>query len=268
VRVKPFADFSNESKPTTTMSAIGTPHAATRRAEFWAGVRGAFPVIVGATPFAVIFGALAVTSGLLPLTAAALSLLVFAGSAQFIAVGLVASGTGVALIIATTLVVNLRHLLYGATLAPYVRRLSQPWLALLGFTLTDEAFVTSISRYNQPDVSPYKHWYFFGAAIGLYVNWQFWTLVGIVAGQAAPAEQIARLGLDFAATATFIGMIIPLARGRAGLAAALSAAMASLVFYNLPGRLGLMVAALVGVGVGVAVERRGGQAAERSDERA
>src|SRR5574341_1141209 len=168
----------------------------TRRAEFWAGVRDTFPLELGAIPFAMIFGAGAVANGISPAGAQAMSLFVFAGSAQFISSQLVGNGVGVWFIVLTTFVVNLRHALYGATLGPYLKRLPQRWLVPLGFWLTDESFVIVFSRYNQPDDSPYKHWYFLGSEIFMYVNWNFWTLVGIVGGQRIP--NVASLGLDFA----------------------------------------------------------------------
>ena len=118
----------------------------TPKAEFFSGMKAIIPLVVGAIPFGIIFGALASTSGLSPLAAQGMSLIVFAGSAQFIAAGLVASGASTIIIVLTTLVVNLRHMLYAATLAPHMQKLPQRWLLPLGFWLTDESFVASITR--------------------------------------------------------------------------------------------------------------------------
>jgi 4-azaleucine resistance transporter AzlC len=227
-----------------------------RRAEFWSGVRDTIPLVIGAAPFGVIFGAMAVTGGLSPGGAQAMSLFVFAGASQFIAVGLIASSTGIGIIILTTFIVNLRHALYAATLAPHMKRLPQRWLIPLGFWLTDESFVVTAARYNRPDRSPYKHWYFFGSAVFMYTNWQACTYIGLQAGQAIPAEQVARLGLDFAALATFTGMLIPMIRSRPALMAVLVAGVTAVLFNPLPGRIGLIVAALLGVAAGVIVEVR------------
>src|SRR5689334_22326555 len=134
----------------------------TRRSEFIAGMRDTLPLEVGAIPFGIIFGALAVNSGLSPFAAMGFSLFVYAGSSQFIGANLVAQGVGIPLIIFTTFIVNVRHALYGVTLAPYVKHLPQRWLLPLGFWLTDETFVMVVTRYNQPDTSPFKHWYHFG----------------------------------------------------------------------------------------------------------
>jgi 4-azaleucine resistance transporter AzlC len=181
-----------------------------------------------------------------------MSLFVFAGSAQFIASQLFGSGVGVVVIVLTTFVVNLRHALYGATLAPYLKHLPQRWLAPLAFWLTDESFVVVISRYHQPDKSPHKHWYFLGSEVFMYVNWNICTLIGIIAGQRIP--NLADLGLDFAMTVTFIGMLIPQIKNRALLASSVVAGVTAVIAYPLPNQAYLIAAAVLGIAAGVLVE--------------
>jgi len=217
--------------------------------EFFNGAKAIFPLEVGAIPFGIIFGALAVTSGLSPAGTMSMSLFVFAGASQFIAAGLIASGTGIFLIIATTFIVNLRHVLYSATLAPYVKNLPQKWLIPLGFWLTDEAFVVTIQRYQEKDTSPHKHWFFFGAAIFMYINWAAFTFVGIKAGQSI--KDPASWGLDFAMIVTFIGMLIPMIKSKSIILAVVSAAVSSVLFNNLPYQMGLFLAAIIGITAGV-----------------
>lgn len=224
-----------------------------RREEFLAGARAIVPLMIGSIPFAIIFGALAVTSGLSPQAAAAMSAIVFAGSAQFVAVGMVAAGAGMWMIIFTTLIVNLRHVLYGATIAPNVRQLSQRWLIPLGFLMTDESFVVAIQRYNRGDGAPFKHWYHLGTSVSLYINWQLFTWLGLWAGRAIPNP--GAWGLDFAFPATFIGMLVPLITSRSIMACVFSAGSAALLFHSLPNQLGLIVAAICGVGAGIAAEQ-------------
>jgi 4-azaleucine resistance transporter AzlC len=223
-----------------------------RRSEFWAGVKDTIPLVVGAIPFGIIFGAVAVTNGLSPVGAMAMSGFVFAGSAQFIASGLIAGGASTAVIILTTFVVNLRHALYSASLAPYMKHLPQRWLAPLGFWLTDESFAIVIARYTRADDSPYKHWYFLGSAIFMYVNWNLCTYIGLRAGQAIPDAR--GLGLDFAMVVTFIGIVVPLVKSRAIMVAVTVAGISAVLANPLPNKLGLMVAALLGVAAGVLVE--------------
>ena len=155
----------------------------TRRGEFVAGVKDTFPLVLGAMPFGIIFGALALNAGLTAGAALGMSLFVFAGSAQFLGAGLVGQGAALGLIVLTTFVVNLRHALYSASLAPYMKRLPQLWLLPLGFWLTDETYAVVIRRYQRDDESPYKHWYFLGSEVFMYLNWNLCTVIGIVAGQ-------------------------------------------------------------------------------------
>jgi len=223
-----------------------------RRSELIAGIRDTLPLEVGGIPFGIIFGALAVNSGLSPAAAMGFSLFVYAGSAQFIGANLVRQGVGILLIVFTTFIINVRHGLYGATLAPHVKRLPQRWLLPLGFWLTDETFVMVINRYNKPDTSPYKHWYHLGAAVFMYLNWNFWTLVGIVAGQSIP--DLTRYGLDFAMDVTFIGMILPQLKNRPMTLAALVAGMSAVIFNNVPNKLGLIIAVCIGIAVGIMTE--------------
>ena len=235
----------------THSSPLSQSH--TPRSEFWAGVKATFPLVVGAVPFGIIFGALAVTSGLTAWATQAMSLFVFAGSAQFIAAGLVAQGSSLIVIIVTTFVVNLRHMLYAATLAPHTKNLPQRWLLPLGFWLTDESFVAVIKRYLQDDDSPNKHWFFFGSAIFMYTNWQLCTLIGIIAG--GLIDDPLKWGLDFAMIVTFIGMLVPMVKDWSVVSSVLASGLAAFLLRNLPNKLGLIVAALIGLAVGMLVYR-------------
>lgn len=230
----------------------------TARSEFWSGCRAIIPLIVGAIPFGIIFGTLSASSGLSFGGAMAMSAFVFAGSSQFIALGLLSSNTALPLIILTTFVVNLRHLLYAVSLVPYVRHLPQSWKLLIGFWLTDEAFAIGITRYHQPDKSPHKHWYYFGAAVFMYVNWQLWTWVGLTVGQLIP--DATQWGLDFAISVTFTGMIIPYLINRPMIIAVVVAGVVSMLAHGLPHQLGLMVAAIAGITAGVLGEGRNSHA--------
>ncbi len=224
------------------------------RAEFLAGMKATIPLVIGAFPFGVIFGALAITSGISIPGTIAMSLFVFAGSAEFIGVGLVAQGVSVPIIILTTFMVNLRHALYSATLAPYVKHLPQRWLLPLGYMLTDEAFVIASTHYNQPGDPTYKHWYWLGSDVLLFVCWQLFTWIGIFAGTRIPDPS--RLGLDFALSVSFIGMLVPLMKSRPVVTAVVVAGIVAVIANPLPNKLGLMVAALAGVAAGVIIESR------------
>ncbi len=226
--------------------------ASSRRAEFLTGMQDTIPLIVGAIPFGIIFGTLAIGSGLSFAGTMAMSAIVFAGSAQFIALELLAAGTGWPFIVLTTFVVNLRHILYSATLAPYVKRLSQQWQIPLAFWLTDETFVVVANRYCHAGDSPYRRWYYLGSALLMYVNWQFATFLGLTIGRFIP--NAAAWGLDFALPITFIGMVIPYLKDKPMAAAVGASGVVALIAYPMPNKLGLMAATLAGIAVGIAVE--------------
>jgi predicted branched-subunit amino acid permease len=124
---------------------------------------------------------------------------------------------------------------------------------MVGFWLTDEAFAVAIRRYQQSDSSPFKHWYYLGAALFMYGNWQICTWLGLTVGQLIP--NAAAWGLDFAMVATFIGMVIPYLRNRPMVVAVVVTGIVSVLANGLPHKLGLMVAAIAGVAVGVTLDR-------------
>ena len=118
------------------------------RSEFIAGVKAELPITLGVIPFGMIYGVLAMGAGLPASAAMAMSSIVFAGSAQFVAAQLFRSGTPGLVIVLTAFVVNLRHMLYSASVAP-TSRISPQWKWLLAYLLTDEAYAVAITRYNR-----------------------------------------------------------------------------------------------------------------------
>jgi len=224
-----------------------------RKQEFVRGVRDTLPLLLGAFPFGLIYGAVAATAGLSSSAAMAMSAFVFAGSSQFIAVGLVAAQTPVAIIILTTLIVNLRHMLYSATLVPYLKDLPSTWRVALAFWLTDDTFAVTVHRFQQGDASAEKHWYQLGSSLAMYLNWQFWCWSGLILGQKIP--NASEWGLDVAMPITFIGMIIPFVKTIPMAVCVLTAGTASLLTLTLPYKLGIVVSAFAGIAAGLMTER-------------
>ncbi len=230
------------------------------RTEFLSGVRDELPILVGVIPFGMIYGVLALSSGIASMPAQAMSSIVFAGSAQFITTQLVGHGTPALVIVLTAAIVNLRHALYSASLAPYLQKLKPAWKWLLAYLLTDEAYVVTISHYRNPDnalpgaESPgNKHWYFLGAGLALWSTWQVSTAAGIFIGAQVPANW----SLDFTIALTFIALAVSNLRDRPSLAAAVAAGVTAVLAYGLPFKLGLVLAALVGILVGVSLASGG-----------
>jgi 4-azaleucine resistance transporter AzlC len=220
--------------------------------EFWRGFRDTLPLVIGAIPFGIIFGTFSGGAGLSVWGTMGMSLFVFAGSSQFIAMGLVGAGTIWPMIVLTTFVVNFRHLLYTATLLEHLKRLPHRWQVVLAFGLTDETFAVAVHRWFQKDHSPYKHWYQLGSMTFMYTNWNLCTLIGLAAGRML--QQIGGWGLDFAMVAAFIGMVIPYLKDKPNYCAVLAAGLSALVLNSMPHKLGLIIATIIGMVAGIAAE--------------
>ena len=217
---------------------------------FWAGVRAEIPLVIGGFPFGMIYGALAINAGLPTSAVQMMSSLVFAGSAQFITTELVRESAPGLVILLTIAVVNLRHMLYSASLAPYLASLSTRWKALLAYLLTDEAYAPTVIHYEKEGATPFGHFFLLGAGLTLWIDWQISTALGIFLGAAIPESW----SLDFALPLTFIAMVVPVLKDRPAIAAAISAGVVALFAHTLPYQLGLIVAALAGIMVGTWLE--------------
>ncbi|GAB4454271.1 MAG: AzlC family ABC transporter permease [Anaerolineales bacterium] len=220
--------------------------------QFWAGVRAELPLLIGVFPFGMIYGALALNAGLSKAAAQMMSSIVFAGSSQFVAAQLIHESAPGLVIVLTIAVVNLRHMLYSASLAPYLAPLSTRWKTLLAYLLTDEAYAPTILHYERSGVQPFGHWFLLGAGLALWSTWQVSTALGIFLGASIPDAW----SLDFALPLTFIAMVVPALKGRPYIAAALSAGIVALAAHALPFKLGLILAALTGIAAGTILEGR------------
>ncbi len=222
--------------------------------EFISGVKGELPILVGVVPFGMIYGILALGAGMSTGEAQAMSAVVFAGSAQFMLVQMAGAGTPTLVMVLTGFVINLRHALYSASVAPYLRHLSTPWKALLAYLLTDEAYAVIITHYNKADEghANFKHWYYLGAGLALWSSWQISSAVGIFLGTRVPPEW----SLDFTLALTFIALVIPALEDRASLLSAIAAGFTAVLAFDMPYKLGLLTAALVGILFGLWGEER------------
>lgn len=222
------------------------------RCNFWAGVRAESPLLIGVMPFGMIYGVLAISSGMPSEMAQLMSSVVFAGSAQFMTVQLLHAGTPLLMVVLTAFVINLRHALYSASIAPYVRKLPTGWKCLLAYLLTDEAYAVTMNHYNQKEeIGDHDHWFFLGAGLTLWISWQASTALGIFLGAQVPESW----QLDFALPLTFIALVAPSLKERAGLVAAVSSGVVSVLAIGLPFRIGIIIAAAVGVLAGSLVSR-------------
>ncbi|WP_435180160.1 AzlC family ABC transporter permease [Halorussus sp. AFM4] len=219
------------------------------RSDFTAGVRVVAPILLGVVPFGMVAGAAAVGVGIPAAQAVAMSVVIFAGASQLAAIELVGRGAPALVVVATVLVVNLRHVMYSASIAPHFARLSARWKAGLSYLLTDQAYAVSVLRFERdPETS--RRWYYLGVALPLWLVWQAATVVGVVLGARVPEGW----HLEFAVPLVFLAVLVPAVTDRATAAAALVGGAAAIAANGLPYNLGLVTAAVVGIAAGMVAE--------------
>lgn len=215
--------------------------------ELTGGIKAELPILLAVAPFGMIYGALALNAGMSAAAAQAMSSVVFAGSAQLMSVQLFGNGAPALVIIMTILVINLRHALYSASIAPYMKKLSPAWKGVLAYLLTDEAYVVTITHYRENGTGQNRNWFFLGAGLMLWSTWQASTALGIFLGSQVPADW----SLDFTLALTFIALLVPSLKDRPSILAALAAGVTAVLAAGLPYKLGLVLAALVGILAGL-----------------
>lgn len=213
------------------------------------GITDALPLYVPAIPFALVIGLAIVESGINVFSGWSGSWLIFGGAAQLTLVSLLGSGAAVIAAITAALVVNARHLMYSAAMAPTFQ--SQPaWFRWVGpYVLIDQMFaLTSIQVDQEPDVF---RTYYLAAGATFWTLWQITTAIGIALGPVVPEDW----NLEFAVPLLFIGLIVLGIDKSSKVVAALVGAATTFLFASLPNRSGLLIGALVGILAGTVVER-------------
>jgi predicted branched-subunit amino acid permease len=220
------------------------------RLEFRAGLRASLPLLVAVGPFGLVTGVAMAAAGIPAFEAMAMSVIVYAGSSMLAAAQLVSAGAPALVIVLAVAIVNLRHFMYSASIRPLLA--GEPlWRRLVfAYALVDNTYAMFMQRYGTHPGQPGKFDYFMGLTAPIWVCWQVTVGIGIAVGARLPAAW----KLDFAAPLAFIAMTVPFLRGRPMLAAAASAGATAVLAAGLPLKLGLMLAAVVGICAGLAVE--------------
>ena len=200
------------------------------------GVIDILPMLLGTAPFGVIFGAYALEMNLGFEGTQGFSIFIFAGSSQFVGASLYGQGTSLIVLAVTTFFINLRHLLYGASLGPRLLNVSPIERLMMSFFLTDESFAI-VSRFTRV-----KARYYWGAALAMYVNWQIWTLIGFTLG--SYLKGISSMNLGFVMVPAFLAIIVPQIKNKNSLICCITATGLSILFIDLPHQLGLIIATL------------------------
>ncbi len=214
------------------------------------GLSAAWPICLGYFPIGLSLGVLAQKGGLAPWQMAAMSILVFAGGSQFIAVAMIGIGASPLAIISTTFMVNLRHLLMSSALSVHFPGVSRRFLALFAYGLTDESFAVNMTRFNQGEWHRYSALTLNHAA---NTTWIVSTVAGVYLGQLVPPGAA---GVDFALTGMFICLLVFQLRGPVFTITALIAAASALLTYLwLPGNAYVIVASCMAATIGLILKR-------------
>jgi len=227
------------------------------RPEFRQGVRDVIPLLLGIVPFGFIAGIATVNAGLGLPEAVGLSAIVFAGAAQLAALELIGRDAPLAIIVVTAVVINLRMLMYSASIAPHFQTLSRRLKATVAYLLTDQAYALSIARYRAEDSTPSVA-YYLGVAVTLWVVWQLTTISGVVLGTSVPES----LGLEFAVPLVFLALLVPAMEDGPTTIAGIVGGIVAAGTAGLPLNLGLLVGATAGIVAGLLTEARTGVSAD------
>ncbi|HSD56591.1 MAG TPA: AzlC family ABC transporter permease [Methanotrichaceae archaeon] len=226
----------------------------TERAQFRdlikGGMRAVWPICIGYIPLGLAFGILAQKAGFDLLEIALMSVVVFAGSSQFIAVAMLSVGAAPVSIVLTTFMVNLRHVLMSSALAVYLHHVSRRFLSLFAYGVTDESFAVNMVKFREGGWHPYQ-----ALTVNHVANfaWIVSTVLGGYGGQFIAAGSF---GIDYALSAMFLCLLTFQLRGRIYvLTAIISGALAIAVSLLLPGNFFVIIASLLGATAGFALKR-------------
>jgi predicted branched-subunit amino acid permease len=214
------------------------------------GFRSFLPMSVGLIPWAMVTGMAMVSTGLTPLQAMGMNVIVFAGTAQLGTLPLIAAGAPLWLIVVTALALNLRFLIFSAAIAEGFRGVGTPMRWFSGHLLTDGAFAHCLDKMLKVDDTRWRLGYFLAPALWSWLLWQVFALIGVLATESIPKHW----SLEFMASIALLVLLIPMAKQRPMLVAAAVGGVTSVALRGMPLRLGLIVGIVAGICAGFAAE--------------
>ncbi|WP_273039187.1 AzlC family ABC transporter permease [Tepidanaerobacter syntrophicus] len=214
------------------------------------GIKRAIPIVFGYIPVGFAMGVTASNTGLTPFETGLMSVFVYAGSAQFVAIDMIRSNASFIAIIITTFLVNLRHLLFSASLAPHFQHIKQKLILIISFFITDESFAVSITDAEQGFLS---HSYYLGLYITAYLSWILSTVIGAAFGNLIPNTKA--LGFDFALPGMFLALLcMQLKNIKFIFVSLISGLLSIILIYLMPGNWNVILAAVIAAVIGVFID--------------
>lgn len=222
------------------------------RVAFIRGTIACLPLTLACAPWGLLAGSTAIDAQLTPMQAQGLSMFVFAGAAQLVAIGMIKGEASVLSILLTTLLLTSQHLLYAMHLRPVLSPLAPKWRCGLGFLLTDEFFAL-VSPFDR---QTFNRWYALGVGLCMYVGWNLFTCLGVVLGKSIPG--LDQLGLEFSIAATFIALITPVVRSVPTVICVAVSLLSVVLFSYWQWESAIVLAGLAGMTAGYLSKRLGG----------
>jgi len=212
---------------------------------FQKGILDVMPLTIPVIPFGIIYGVVGVEMGLTPLMTFAMSFIIFGGASQIAFCQLFSAGASPLVMLGSVAAINSRHFLYGAVLSQYFNKLNFHWRILLSYLMTDQAFSVSSSylKNNQSKINAKYH--MLGSGFSLWLLWQISTLAGIFLGNIVPEQ----LGLTFTIPLTFLALIVSELRKLDHIIVIFISGASSLVFYNFPYKIYIILSAFIALSV-------------------
>ncbi|MGC9325483.1 MAG: AzlC family ABC transporter permease [Desulfomonilia bacterium] len=210
----------------------------------------AWPICLGYLAIGIAFGVLAAQAGLSLLQIALMSVIVFAGSSQFIAVSMISSGAGILAVILTTFMVNLRHLLMSSSLALHLKGTNRSILSLFAYGVTDESFAVNLTRFTRGE------WDVRRSLIVNHTANSFWVVSTVLGGYIGELVPPGAFGIDYALTSMFLCLLVFQLSTRITVVVSLSAGILAVIFsLLLPGNFHVIVASVIAASLGVFAKR-------------
>jgi len=214
------------------------------------GVRTLIPLTPGVIPFGLVTGVMAIEMGMSPGMSMGMTLLFYSGSAQLVALQLLQNGALPVTIVVTALIINLRFIMYSASLAPYLHHLPRRWTWPVSYVLSDQSYALCTLKFSSGELGRFAHHFYAGTAVAMWLTWQLSVVAGVYLGASIPQAW----SLSFAVPLSFLALLVPNIRSSASLGAAVVGGVIAVLAIKMPYNLGLVTASLGGVIAGLLIE--------------
>jgi predicted branched-subunit amino acid permease len=222
----------------------------TGREAFFHGVRTLIPLTPGVVPFGLITGVMAIEMGMSPGMSMGMTLLFYSGSAQLVALQLLQNGALPVTVVVTALIINLRFIMYSASLAPYLHHLPRRWTWPVSYLLSDQSYALCTLKFSSGELGRFAPHFYAGTAVAMWLTWQLSVFAGVYLGASIPEAW----SLSFAVPLSFLALLVPGIRSAASLGAAVTGGLIAVSAVKLPYNLGLVTASIGGVIAGLLIE--------------